>query len=262
MEQIIIFLLGFITLIILMKKFLPKEKTLPKDYDKSPGNSISQSRNEHSYQINGVKITLTNEEIEEQFKLVNDEFNNRKENLRNRIKNDINSTDDYVRKKVLEQILNIPIFVESDYERVSFMYNNGRLRSNDEVHNFDLKKTYHTRQAQYNKVRHRTNAIAFWVPFWIAFLLFAALFKDIIFLPVALLFALIAGYIGMMIGYSINIDEAKAYELPPNDPAVVDEKRKLTTSAIDGAIAAGYIVHNTKKAVKDVTNVDSWKELN
>ena len=222
----------------------------------------NKDNNSNFRKIHGVNIYVSDEELKEQQKLVNNEFNNRKENLRNRIKNDMNSTDDYIRKKVLEQMLNIPIFVESDYERVSFMYNNGLLRSNDEVHNFDLKKTYHTRQAQYNRSRHKTNAIAFWVPFWIAFLLFAALFGDIFFLPVALLFALIAGYIGMMIGYSINIDEAKTYELPPNDPAVVDEKRKLTTSAIGGAIAAGSIIHNTKKAVKDVTNVDSWKELN
>ena len=226
------------------------------NYNRSP----PEDKN-NSFKVNGVDITLTDEELKEQQKLVNDEFNNRKENLRNKIRNDMNSTDDYVRKKVLEQILNIPIFVESDYERVSFMYNNGQLRSNDEVHNFDLKKTYHTRQAQYNRSRHKTNAIAFWAPFWGVFLISAAAFGDVIFLPVALLFALIAGYIGMMIGYKINVDKATIYELPKDDPAVVDEKRKLTTSVVAGAVSAGSIVHNTKKAVKDVTNVDSWKEL-
>ena len=173
----------------------------------------------------------------------------------------MNSTDEFIRKKVLEQILNIPIYVESDYERVNFMYNNGRLRSNNEVHNFDLKKTYHTRQAQYKRSCKKTSAIAFWAPFWIVFLIGSAAMHDIIFLPVALLFGLIAGFIGMMIGYSINIDEAKTYELAKDDPAVVDEKSKLTSSLISGAVAAGSIVHNTKKAVKDVTNVDSWKEL-
>lgn len=243
-----------LTFTILFIIFMIKLLTAKEKIESPPKNDTN------SFQVNGVKITLTEEEVNEQTKLVNDEFINRKENLRNRIKNDMDSTDDYVRKKVLQQILNIPIIVESDYERVSFMYNNGRLRNNDEVHNFDLKKTYHTRQARYNKVRHRTNIIAFWVPFWLIFLFFAALFNDIIFLPVALLFALIAGYIGMMIGYSININEAKTYELPPNDPAVIDEKRKLTTSAVAGAVAAGSVIHNTKKNVNELTNVESWKK--
>ena len=215
----------------------------------------------NSFKVNGVNITLTDEEIQDQKLLINEDFNNRRENLRNKILNDRNSTDDYVRKKVLTELLNIPIITEADYKRVDFMYNNGRLRTNEEVHNYDLIHTYQTRKQEYDKSRHKTNALAFWLPFLPTLIIFCLIFNDIMFFPVALLFALIAGYIGMMIGYKTNVDNAKNFELPADDPSVIDEKRKFTSSVVGGAVAAGSIIHNTKKAVKDVANVDSWKEF-
>lgn len=219
------------------------------------------SQNENSFKVNGVKITLSDEEIQDQLNLINESFKRRKENLRNKILIDRNSTDDYVRKKVLTELLNIPIIIEADYERVDFMYNNGRLKTNEEVHSYDLIHTYQTRKQKYDKSRHKTNALAFWLPFLPTLIIFCLIFNDIMFFPVALLFALIAGYIGMMIGYKTNVNNAKNFELPADDPSVIDEKRKFTSSVVGGAVAAGSIIHNTKKAVKDVTNVDSWKEF-
>lgn len=211
--------------------------------------------------INGVTIYVSDEELKEQEQIIKDNFIIKKDELRNRIKNDMDATDDCIRKKVLNEILNIPIFVESDYERVKFMYNNGRLRTNSEVHNYDLSKTYTTRRQEYDRSRHKTNIIAFWGPFIPTMLIFCLIFNDIMFFPVALLFALIAGYIGMMIGYKTNVDNAKNFELPANDPSVIDEKRKFTSGVVGGIGAAGSIVHNTKKTVKDISNVDDWKKM-
>lgn len=216
---------------------------------------------DNSFKVNGVKITLTDEEIQEQKRLVRSSFNNRRDILKNEIINDRDLTDDYVRKKVLTELLNIPIITEADYERVDFMYNNGRLRTNEEVHNYDLIHTYQTRKQEYDKSRHKTNALAFWLPFLPTLIIFCLIFNDIMFFPVALLFALIAGYIGMMIGYKTNVDNAKNFGLPADDPSVIDEKRKFTSSVVGGTVAAGSIIHNTKKAVEDVANVDSWKEF-
>ena len=216
---------------------------------------------ENTFKVNGVKITLSDEEVRDQQRLIHEDFRNRKETLINKILEDRNSTEDYIRKKVLDEILSYSIITEEDYERVEFMYNDGRLRSNEEVHSYDLSRTYKIRQDAYNKTRHKVNTIAFLIPFLFTLVIFCLIFNDIMFFPVALLFALIVGYIGMMIGYKINVDDAKNYELDANDPNVIDEKRKLTSSAIGGTIAAGSIIHNTKKAVKDITNVDSWKEL-
>ena len=217
-------------------------------------------RNNNFRKVNGVTIYVSDEELKEQEQIIKDNFIIKKDELRNRIKNDMDATDDCIRKKVLNEILNIPIFVESDYERVKFMYNNGRLRTNSEVHNYDLSKTYTTRRQEYDRSRHKTNIIAFWGPFIPTMVIFCLIFNDIMFFPVALFFALIAGFIGMMIGYKINIDDAKTYELPPNDPSVVDEKRKFTSGVVGGIGAAGSIVHNTKKTVKDISNVDDWKK--
>lgn len=254
--MVILFLVLCVTLLFVIRNVTgsSNKKYNSNIYNKPPNNNNLR-------RVNGVTIYVSDEELKEQEQIIKDNFIIKKEELRDRIKKDMEMSDDYIRKKVLREILNIPILVESDYERVKFMYNNGRLRSNSEVHNFDLSRSYNERKKAYDSSRHKTNAIAFWGPFLPTLLMFCLIFNDIMFFPVALLIALIAGYIGMMIGYKTNIDNAKDFELPANDPSVVDEKHKLTSSAIGGAIAAGSIVHNTKKAVKDIANVDSWKEF-
>lgn len=233
----------------------------PNNSDSCINNTCQSDKRGSFKKINGVTIYVSDEELKEQEQIIKDDFIIKIAELRNKIKEDMDLTDDSIRKKVLKEIYYIPIITEADYDRVVFMYDNGRLRTNEEVHNYDLIHTYHIRKQEYDKSRHKVNSLAFWLPFLPTLIIFCLIFNDIMFFPVALLFALIAGFIGMMIGHKINIDDAKIYELPANDPSVIDEKRKFTSGVVGGIGAAGSIVHNTKKTIKDISTVDGWKKM-
>lgn len=217
--------------------------------------------NPNRFKINGVNITLTDSEIKEQKKLIEDEFKSRRDELKNKIQKDRDETEDYVRKRVLDGILCRSMFTESDYERTKFMYNDGRLRSNEEVANYDRFQSYTKERANYTKECKKNNAIGFWIPFLIVFIFFCLLFHDIMFLPVSLLFGLIAGFIGLMIGYKTNIRNAKTYGVSSDDPVLKNEKAKFSTGVISGTVAAGLIIHNTKKNAKELMDVNSWEKF-
>ena len=167
-------------------------------------------------------------------------------------------TNDLVRKKVLEEMMKINIESRSDYERVEYLYNDGNLRSNEEVELFNKIEATKAERENYDKERHKTNVFAFLIPFVIGTMLGVAIMDDWFFgLPVGLVIGGFAGLIGMAIGHSINIKKAQEYCIPDNDPRVIDEKQKQTVTVVSTGLAGASVIHNTKKAVKDVTNVDS-----
>ena len=214
------------------------------------------------FKVNGVDITLTEEEIAEQKQLIKDEFNLRKNELINRIKKDRDETEDYVRQRVLDEILYRGAYTEADYDRMKFMYNNGYLRSNQEVEEYNSYQRYTKERENYSHKCKKNNFIGFWLPFWIVFIIFCLILHDIIFLPVALLFGLIAGFIGLMHGYKTNINNAKKYGMSPDDPYVQNEKAKYRTGVVSGTVALGSMIHNTKKSSKELFDVESWKKFN
>ena len=226
-------------------------------------------------QQNGVYVTLTPEE----YKLYKNNHNHKQisesdtldieavnkeldENIRIVLKRCKNK----IKRKVLLELLDIKVSDENDLDYKLWLFNAGELRTNDEVmeYNYNIECIKH--QIDFDKERHITNILAFFIPFVIVFLLVffgVKSFRELWFIgiPVSLIPAGFAGIIGSIIGYSINISNAKEYGLPDDDPRVQSEHLKRKVAIASGAISTVATTRHAKRAVKDFANVDSWKEF-
>jgi hypothetical protein len=190
-----------------------------------------------------------------------DKFKESKDALVEEIKNDMNETDNILRKKILESLLKRPIFSIDDLVKLDYLYNDGNLRTDEEASYMEHYFATKNKRENYDHERHKINTIAFMVPFSIIFILCCVWFNNIIATPLSLLFGLIAGFIGMIVGYSINIKKAEEYCISPNDPRVKDEIAKRRTAIIAGITSGTIVGNHAKNTVKGVTNVDGWSEM-
>lgn len=213
--------------------------------------------------INGVPVNKTQLEIDTIRKQKeSEEFKNAVECLRNIIQSDLYSTDDEIRKEVLKGILSKPVYTEKQLADVDFLYNDGKLRSNEEV-NFHYEwKQFAPQRENYDKECHKRNVICWIVPFIVAFTITMCCFGwYFLGIPFALLAGLFASLIGGSIGSCINVKNGRKYCMSESDPRLKREKLNQKV-AIASTIAAGYSIgKNTKQAAKDIVNVDSWKEM-
>lgn len=116
----------------------------------------------------------------------------------------------------------------------------------------------------YDKERHCRNTIYFLIPFIVVFGLSIKPLWDewlIVAIPFALILSLLASMVGMLIGYTVNISRAKSYDIPNNDPRVQNERNKRTGGIIATITSLFCIGHHVKKNVKELADVDSWKEM-
>lgn len=177
--------------------------------------------------------------------------------LRKKMLEDYNSHKLSIERSKLELLLNIKINSSQDYEEVNFRYNNGLLRSESEINTFLKERNYN----RFNSQRHIVNALAFFIPFTTSFIIvFIAMDFPLFGVPIGLFVGLFFGYIGMMIGYSINKSNARDLGLE-NTPAYQDEDNKQKIGIVSGILAGRSIYKHTKGAVKDIMNVDGWKEM-
>ena len=191
-------------------------------------------------------------------------FSNQIKELKDKILEFANKSNDVIDKQVFKNLYKTEIKDEKDYERLCFMFNNGKLRSNDEISDYDWQIKCQNYKDNFNYERHKVNLIAFFLPFTITFtLVTAVLWKRWWFLSLlpSSLLAFLFAYFGMMIGYKVNLSNAELYGLSNSDPGVEAEKLKYKAGIFGGVIAAGKSIHDTKSAVKDITNVDGWKEF-
>ena len=247
---------GFISLVCFLLYVL-----IPRKHDEQ------KKERSNTMNVNGVTINLSDQELDElEEKEIQDkltDFEIRKEYLVNRITEDFNETSDVVRKKVLEQILKLPITDDFQYADVDFLYNDGNLRSNSEV---IYRKRYlatQKKRTKYDSEVRMTNILAFTIPFILITFVVGVGCNDlgIVGLIIALIPGLMSGIIGSIIGHTINIDNAKLYCIPDNDPRVIKEKSKRVGDVIVGIGTAASLGKHTKKAVKDITSVDRWQEM-
>ena len=222
---------------------------------------------------NGIDITLTPEEYKlykERNKPVSPpeeeslDMSAVDKELNDNIRAILKQSDDRIKRKVLLGLLDIVPKNENDLDYKLWLFNAGDLRTNEEVmeYNYSIECVKH--QKNFNTERHLVNVAAFFIPFLIVFtIVFFAIGIDMWFIsiPVALIPAGFAGIIGSIIGYSINISNAKEYGLHDSDPRVQAERTKRGVAIISGVVGAGSTIRHTKKAVKDFSNVDTWKEF-
>lgn len=241
------FVLLFMTIVIIVmiKTCLPDDDSSSNFYDSRKGNS------RYSSYIKSSSPTTSNRT----------KFSEAKESLINTITQDKNETTNILRKMILESLLKRPIFTIDDLVKLDYLYNDGNLRSDEEADYMEHYFATKDKRENYDSERHKINTIAFWVPFLVVFILFCIIFHDILLTPVSLLFGLIAGLIGMIIGHSINIKKAEEYCISKSDPRVKDEIAKRRTAIIAGISSGVAVGHHAKNTIKDIANVDGWSEI-
>ena len=219
-----------------------------KSYDPSPpGTCQSPPQLSSTMKVNGVDIRLSDSELEElRRKQQAEEYEQLRKDrdiLISRIKLDRDRTDDLIRRKVLEEILRHNIVTRSDYEKVEFLYKDGQLRSNEEVERQNKFEETKQNRENFDKERRKVNLLAFFIPFIVGLCIGIAAVGDWFFgIPIGLILGGFAGLIGMAIGHSINIKNAKEYCISDNDPRVTDEKINRTVSIVSTVGAGAFFV--------------------
>lgn len=251
--------MGIVLLIVLLPLFI---WLLTKAFSSS--NEISIPSNESNYNepikiINGVPVQITDEEIKQQS--IRD-FEEAVRRLKSAIKQDMENTDDNVRKKVLENLYQRSIHTQTALCELDYLYNDGHLRTNEEVKIHNEWKQYSTQRENYNEECHKRNILYWLIPFIIVFVIVMCIFDWFILgIPIALIAGLVAAVIGSLIANSINIKRGEDYHVDEFDTRFQQEKLNKKIG-IASSIAAGYSIgKNTKRATKDLLNVDSWKEM-
>ena len=231
---------------------------------------------------NGVEITLTSSEyrkyLEEQKKKIEEQkaierenankaheaFLNKNKELNNNIEITINNCNDIVIKKVLESILEITPETEEALDTKIWLFNNGKLRTNEEVNSHE-KEIYNAKHREvYDAERHLITFLSCIISFILTFVISAlALPADLdeLRFVIAAWLGLIGGLIGSAIGHTINIANAEDYGLPLSHPSVEKERIARGIDIAGVAIGSASAIKNAKNAAKDITNVDGWKEF-
>ena len=220
----------------------------------------------YTVKTNGVKISLSKEDINkinvQAAKEDAEYFYNRRSCLLAKIKADKDKTDDIIRQKVLSELLKTRIINLQELEKVDFIYNNGKLRSDEEVARYEQYFAFEKERENFDTERHIVNFIAFTLPFTITLIATTFSVTDrTIGVCLGVILGGFIGLIGMLIGYRINIDNAKTYGIPDNDPRVQEEKLKFKIGVASSVAAGASVFHKTKRAASDLGNVDKWSEM-
>lgn len=168
------------------------------------------------------------------------------------------------RKERLEALLDMNCQTKEDLNVLEYLYNDGNLRTTaefEDVFNYRYaeKQNYHL---DYDEECKKRNIIAALFPPLIIFfvLMFGtSLHENILGLVICLLAALVVALISMTAGHAMNVNDAKDYGISADNPRVIHERNQRDIGIASTIIATHSIYKNTKKAVKDIFNVDSWK---
>lgn len=231
--------------------------------------------------VNGVNITMTHKEyakyIADKKKLLEDaqrkmrELDNKElldanKALNKIITKSLINEKSEIKQKVLKTMIK-DFTTKEDLDYRTWLYNDGKLRSNWEVEEYEAerKKALYRSSTNFDTSSKMTNTICFIIPFTFCFA--AVMSKPdakslwFIYLPIALLLASFFCFISMMIGYSLNIKRGKRKGLEDTDQRMLNEKYKRNLGAVTGAISGVSTYHHAKRSLKDFMNVESWKEL-
>jgi len=171
--------------------------------------------------------------------------------------------------KVLEEA---EVKDQISYDQKEWLFNNGKLRTRKEVidRELELKKLfYQSNPKLFEKECKTRNFLSTVIPMATItgfFVIKAGLefgfdspcvFLDGIFMPSPLIS--LSGFLGLWISHKHNADLAKEYDI--NTTWTKYEKKELTMAGISSALAILSLTRDTKKHVKSLLDVDSWKKL-
>ena len=198
------------------------------------------------------------------------------EKLHNKIKANISKLENQNKHKLDPTQIEVNNFLIKEYKKlltlntktrwkldyVNWRYNGGALRTEEEIIKEEkrISDKLFLESGNFEKDCMFTTLATFGIGFIGAFILtLNATSNDggVAIILLALPFMCIAGFITSIIGHAINISEAKSHNVPKTHPQVIKEGVGLATCIIAGT----SFLRHTKKAVKDITNVDGWKEM-
>ena len=198
------------------------------------------------------------------------------EKLHNKIKANISKLENQNKHKLDPTQIEVNNFLIKEYKKlltlntktrwkldyVNWRYNGGALRTEEEIIKEEklISDKLFLESGNFEKECKVRTLASFCIGFLGVFNLAlgnAIHARDATIFLVALPFMCIVGFITSSIGHAINISEAKFYNVPKTHPQVIKEGVGLATCIIAGT----SFLRHTKKAVKDITNVDGWKEM-
>lgn len=181
------------------------------------------------------------------------DFEEGKRLLLEAIDNDRRTTSDVKKQGFLFELSQRPINSVEDLLEVDYLYNDGKLRSYEEV---SFKKSYSATEdnrKNYNQIRHKNNAKYFLIPFFVSLIVSIIILHNCPLWPLlSLAIAFIAAFIGGIRGYDKNIQKAKEYYIPQNDPRVEEEKFKKKIAIAAGVTSAINISKHAKKKLTKI----------
>lgn len=212
--------------------------------------AVEEMRAENLRKIQEEKIAKVKKEAEE---------------IDSQIDDCISKTENEALISFYQMIKDIEVKHVSDFYKKQWLFNNGNLRTYEEMleqsYRSDMNKYY--RSGRYRIEATLVNIACFIVPCVIGTVFITLLFGKLWFLGIApgLLVGLILSLIFMPIGHKANLSTLQALGVPRNDPQFQFELRELNIAKSAGPLIPLSILHNIKSGFKEITNVDSWKEM-
>lgn len=185
--------------------------------------------------------------------------------LKNLDSPDVKEASDFLINE-LEGLYEMPINSKKELDYAEWLFNNGKLRTQSEI----IQRRQDKRNYQYIKSgdyemdcfinKTLWGAGGFIIP---AAICIAKWWKSMWVFSIipAIFIGGISSLIGMYIASEMNVERAKKYKVPPDHPRYIHDKNEMTVAKAAGVISAVSVGKHTKKAIKNVANVDSWKEF-
>lgn len=195
---------------------------------------------------------------EQQIKL----FNEQKSDLIELLKYDMENREDVHERMFINYLLNQNIDNVSDLERIIFAYNEGNLISYEELYVYDKQAEHKFFVKHFNVIRHLINTLFLFGPS--GFILYKTVqtAKDnIVLVPLGIILSLFSTVFFGIAGNTFNLGLAHICGLQDSNEIVQDEKIKRKIGIASGIISSVSIGKSLKKGIKDIANVDSWKEM-
>jgi len=227
--------------------------------------------------------TTVNSVEEARHQWAESDFNRRVQLLRERISDEIDYLDmnkshetanaNLFMTNEMKKLLTVQISTEEELDYTEWLFNDGNLRTNEEIRQRQqsLENTKYVLSGDLKsdcaKRTYFFSLIPFFITCGIIVLWFyrasyhnwgPALFFG---LPVGIVVGGFVGLIGSAIAHNINSSAAKNLNVPEADYITRLEKVKMGVSIGAAVGAAAHTVSHAKKSVKDITNVDVWKEI-
>lgn len=219
-----------------------------------------------------ARVVKEKHELRKKIESLKRDIRNEIENLERETDPELKLANNFIINE-LKTLLDKDVRNENDYEYLSWRYNYGNLRtSNEKMEQArrEAAKEY-KESGQMEKDIRNDKIHGFFAPFILAlilgFVILASLigcldYGDwIVCLFLASIPATVAGLIGLAVSTDVSTKRAMDIGVPANDKRIKEEKAKQTALTISLVAGAASNIKHAEKGLKDLENVDNWKQM-